>query len=163
MRLDAIVVLGCRVRPDGRLSATATRRVVRAAGAFRQGVAPLLVASGGRRWHGVAEAEALRVALMDQGIPATAIVTEWCSLSTYENARYSAKVLFARGAERVGIVTCDWHMRRALQAFRRAGVEAVPLVAPSIERPLGRMLIRRVRERLSCKLDRFATWGWSRP
>lgn len=49
------------------------------------------------------------------------------SPTTWENAAYSAPLLRADGIGRVYLVTHAWHMRRALIAFRRAGVDAVPV------------------------------------
>jgi uncharacterized SAM-binding protein YcdF (DUF218 family) len=159
MSLDAIVVLGCRLRPGGRLSPAAARRAERAAEAYHAGLAPVLVVSGGRRWHGVPEAAALRQELVKLGVSETALVTECCSLSTCENARYAKPLLESRGASKVGVVTCDWHMPRALLAFRRAKLEPLPLAAPSPNGSYSRTLIRSLRERISWYLDCFATWG----
>ncbi len=50
------------------------------------------------------------------------------SVDTWENARDSAAVLRPEGIARVYVVTHAWHMRRALVAFRRAGLD--PVAAP---------------------------------
>ena len=46
------------------------------------------------------------------------------SADTWENAKDSAAILKAAGISRVWVVTHGWHMRRALVAFRRAGLDA---------------------------------------
>jgi uncharacterized SAM-binding protein YcdF (DUF218 family) len=51
------------------------------------------------------------------------------SVDTWGNARESAAILRAAGITRVWVVTHGWHMRRALVAFRRAGLDAVPAPA----------------------------------
>jgi len=154
---DAIVILACRVGPGGYLSPAAERRIRRGAQAFAAGVAPRIVVAGGRRWHGVAEAEAFAAALVRLGIPERAIERELWSLSTCENARYTARILRARGQRRVALVTCDWHMPRALASFSLAGLEALALPARTPEgRPVHRC---RLRERMSWHLDRWMTWG----
>ena len=48
------------------------------------------------------------------------------SRDTWENARRSADLLRAAGIRTVYVVTHAWHMPRALLAFQRAGIEAVP-------------------------------------
>jgi len=108
----------------------------------------LVVASGGRRWHGVVEADAMRSELVRAGVPAEAIVRERCSLSTRENARFSAALLGRRGIQRVTVVTCDWHLPRALAAFRRAGLEVEGFAAPSVTVPWRRRVVRWGRERV---------------
>ena len=41
----------------------------------------------------------------------------------------------ADGITRVYLVTHAWHMRRSLVAFRRAGIEAVPIVVRTDPKP----------------------------
>ena len=45
---------------------------------------------------------------------------------TWENARLSAEVLKTKRIDRVYLVTHAWHMSRALSAFARTGVTAIP-------------------------------------
>lgn len=52
--------------------------------------------------------------------------TESASLDTWENAEQSAALLAQDDVRSVFVVTHAWHMRRALLAFRRVGLEAVP-------------------------------------
>lgn len=156
MRADAIVILGCRIHAGGRLSGAAERRVARAARAFQRGVAPVVVATGGRRWSGQLEANALRSGLVAHGVPASAIVRECCSYSTRENAVYSARLLVERGLSRAAVVTCSWHMDRALACFRAAGLEASALPADA---PRASPLVatkRRVYEMVSGWIDTWA-------
>ncbi len=48
------------------------------------------------------------------------------SATTWDNAVLSARILRAEGIGAVVVVTHAWHMRRALIAFRAAGLVAVP-------------------------------------
>src|SRR6185295_11973474 len=73
--LDALVLLGCRVAP-GALSPPAARRAARAAEAYREGLAPRIVVSGGQCWEGVREADALAEELVRRGVPEAAILLE---------------------------------------------------------------------------------------
>lgn len=52
--------------------------------------------------------------------------TEDRSQNTRENAAYSAPMLAAQGVQRVLLVSHAAHLPRALEAFARAGVDAVP-------------------------------------
>ncbi|HEY1691315.1 MAG TPA: YdcF family protein [Polyangiaceae bacterium] len=122
----AIVVLGCRVMLDeeGRLAGALGRRVRAAARAYeeRAGEGTLVLVCGGRHWGGTVEADAMARELGRLGVPESAIVRERCSLSTRENARYAAATLARRGIERVAIVTCAWHLARAVALFRARGL-----------------------------------------
>ena len=121
---DAMVVLGCRVLANGQPSAALARRIRLAQRAFAAGVSPRLVASGGRLWHGVAEAECMALALSTHA--ASAVVEERCSLNTMENAYFCAQWLRARGLHKVMLCTCAWHFGRASKHFERYGIEVRP-------------------------------------
>jgi uncharacterized SAM-binding protein YcdF (DUF218 family) len=57
------------------------------------------------------------------------LATQWqerVSHNTWENATLSAPILKDSGVGTVYLVTHAWHMRRALMAFRHAGINAVP-------------------------------------
>ncbi len=125
---DAIVVLGCRSDAGARAGALA-RRAHRAAEAWRRGLAPELIVCGGRRWAGDSEAAVLARALIEAGVPPSRIHAEHCSLTTYENVWYSAELLQRLGAKRLFIVTCDFHIPRALRLFGHAGFDCVGLAA----------------------------------
>jgi uncharacterized SAM-binding protein YcdF (DUF218 family) len=157
---DAIVVLGCPVLEGGQLGRTAERRVWRAADAFRASPVPLVIVSGGRRWHGGAEADVLGDHLEQLGVPAGVIVRELCSLSTVENAAYSIEILRERGLLRPAIVTCDWHMARALACFAWIGLAATPLAAHSERRARTATMARTTLERVRSVLDRRAARQW---
>jgi uncharacterized SAM-binding protein YcdF (DUF218 family) len=88
-----------------------------------------VVVSGGRRWGDVVEADAMALELARRGVPEHAIVRERCSLSTRENARFTALALARRGIGRAAVVTCEWHMARALALFSRAGLEVEGIAA----------------------------------
>ncbi len=161
--VDAIVLLGCRIEADGRPSDAGLRRAQAAFYAWQRGMAPVVVVSGGRRWHGVSEAEALGAELERLGVPPDVILPELLSLSTVENARYVARMIAARGAASVAIVTCDWHLPRALASFRRLGLRAVGVPAPSPPVAMPQWLRRSVTEALSSVVDRAVRARWSAP
>ncbi len=152
-RADAIVVLGCRISPSGRPAPPAARRAVTGASAFFAGVAPRILVSGGRRWGSHVEARALRLALVRAGVPEEAVVEELCSLSTCENAVFSAAILARLGARRAAVVTCPWHMARAMSSFRAAGVDALPLPTALAEMSRPRRLYLEAHEVVCTALD----------
>jgi uncharacterized SAM-binding protein YcdF (DUF218 family) len=162
MPLDAIVLLGCRIGEDARPYPAAERRALCAARAFHRGEAGLVIVSGGKRWGGVAEAEALANFLVAQGVPEQSLLCELKSNSTRENAWFVADLLRARDMRQVMVVTCDWHMRRALGHFRRAGLQVVGMPAVSPPQAWPARTFRFLRELVSGWVDRRA-WSWSKP
>lgn len=124
---DAIVVLGCRVLPDGTPSAALRRRCERAAGAFHDGLARWVLACGGKRWNGRAEAHVMAQKLRELGVPEAHLELELESLTTAGNARQGGAILQRLGARRILLVTCDFHALRARGAFTALGFDAVVL------------------------------------
>ena len=158
----SLVLLGCRVTGPNTLSPPATRRARRAVQAFRSGAHARILACGGKRWHGVREADALCAFLAENGVPTSTLEREVDSLSTRQNAHYAAKLWLPRGLSRVAIVTCDWHMPRALACFRGAGFEAEPVPALSPRVSMAETLLRDAHERVSWAVDSLLTRGFSR-
>jgi cyclophilin family peptidyl-prolyl cis-trans isomerase len=109
----------------------------------------VVVASGGRRWGEVVEADAIADALARAGVPRERIVKERLSLSTRENARFTAAAFAKRGiGSPVAVVTCAWHLRRALVLFERQGLSVVGIAAEDAPAPAGRRVWRWGRERV---------------
>lgn len=150
---DAIVVLGARILSDGRCGPAARRRVEAGALAFERGVAPVVVVTGGRRWDGQMEAVSMGRLLSRLGVPEEAIVLEPFALSTSENAYFTVRHGRLRGWRRFAVVTCSWHLRRAVQDFRLCGAEVIPMPADSGSGAIERRVIRSIKERTSMRLD----------
>lgn len=157
--LDALVLLGCRIGPQRRLTDAAERRVEAALLARSRGLARIVIVSGGRLWHGISEAEALAAALEARGVPRSEILLELASLSTCENAYFSVELARRHGLTRLGVVTSAWHMPRALASFRSAGGTSVPLPTEEPRVSWLEQLRRGLRERASFCLDHLATFG----
>src|SRR5215472_2130589 len=157
---DAVVVLGCRLRwsqESGlrQLLGAGGRRVESAVRLVREleedGSRPRVLASGGRSWAGVIEADALAEELARLAVPLHRIERERRSRSTKENARLVATCV-PSGA-RIAVVTCDWHLSRAVALFRAQGFEVQPVSAPSGHVSWARRVWRWGRERVAATLD----------
>lgn len=153
---DALVVLGCRVRHPAEPAGALDRRVSRAAEAYLDGVAPLVVVTGGRVWDGVREADAMLARLVARGVPRAAIAAECEARSTRENARLTARLLRARGATRVAVVTCTWHLPRALADFRAVGLDPLGLAVAPPRRSPARAAWERTRELAAGLVDAWS-------
>jgi uncharacterized SAM-binding protein YcdF (DUF218 family) len=147
-------VLGCRVELSGALSATLRRRADWAYVAARAGLARFVITSGGRRWGEYVEAERVAHYLVGRGLPEAGVFPELCSLTTSENALFSTALMARLGARRALVVTCNWHMPRALACFRALGVEALPLSVLTPPSTLLRTLYRRGHEVVAGRIDR---------
>jgi uncharacterized SAM-binding protein YcdF (DUF218 family) len=115
-----VCVLGCR--PG---SAALARRARAARDVFVSRGASLVVTCGGRDWSGRIEADELARMLEDGGVPREVILRERSSRDTYENAAYASRLLAARGLNDVVVVTCSWHLPRAVMLFERTGLRVV--------------------------------------
>ena len=157
----SLVLLGCRVAGPAALTPPARRRAERALQAYGTGHYARLLVCGGKAWHGVRETDALCRFLHEHGVPEAALEREAWSRSTRQNAHYAAQLLLPRGLTRVGVVTCDFHMERALRCFRGAGFEPEPVPARSPAQPMRSELYRAARERLCLSLDTLMTRNFS--
>jgi len=126
----AIVVLGCRVWPDGRLSRALDRRLRRALEVAEGDPGAHVIVTGGDR-VGPAEAPVMRDWLVAHGVDAERIVTESRARVTSENALFILPILEELGVERLSLVTDAFHMRRSLvllnAALRRRGLNGIDI------------------------------------
>jgi uncharacterized SAM-binding protein YcdF (DUF218 family) len=74
------------------------------------------------------EAELMRSAAVQEGIPPAAIALEQRSTDTHENVTYVEQILRDRGWRSLLLVTSPYHTRRALLVWRKAapGVRVIP-------------------------------------
>jgi uncharacterized SAM-binding protein YcdF (DUF218 family) len=106
-------------------------RVVEAARVYRLFERPLIISSGGsrRREPSASSAWAMRSALVELGVPFDRIRLEDRSFSTADEAALIAPMLGELGVTRFVLVTSASHMRRAIGAFRAAGMAPVAAIA----------------------------------
>ncbi|WP_322997376.1 YdcF family protein [Castellaniella sp.] len=105
-------------------------RTETAAKLYAAGRAPLIVVSGAALDGGASEASMMAQALERDGVPANAIIQEDHSLTTYQNAVYSAAILREHGIQQFLLVTSALHMPRAMASFQKQGLNPVPAPSP---------------------------------
>lgn len=115
--VDAIVILG-------RGEQFRKSRVKVAARLWEIGRAPLIFASGN------GDGEEIVKQLKEEGIPDKALAEEHCSLTTKENALFTASILRSRGVKQILLVTDPPHMLRSLLTFESVGFEVIPHSSP---------------------------------
>ena len=132
--IDAILILGHRLEPDDRPSEDQVRRIDCAVEHWKATKAPMIMPCGGLTpGHAHTEAEVMRDLLIARGVPQDVIHLEDRSRITIENVR-NALALLGEG-KRVALVTSDYHVERALEDCRRAGLNAYGVGAVTPEGP----------------------------
>ncbi|MCK9792518.1 YdcF family protein [Isoptericola sp. 4D.3] len=123
--VDAILVLGAGLRPDGTPSPYLRRRLDAAAELYLAGAADRVVLSGDGqpRADGTPydEPGSMREWILERGVPDEALVLDREGLDTTASCRRTAELTGARTAV---VVTQDYHLRRALFSCARAGLDA---------------------------------------
>lgn len=121
-KVDAALVLGNRVEPDGRPSERLKARLDRAAEVYREGWCRLLIVSGGTGKEGHDEAAVMRDYLIAGGIPGEAIVMDPLGVDTFASAQNTVRILDERGLHSVLVISQYFHLPRCRLALRRSGV-----------------------------------------
>lgn len=121
---QAIIVLGA-AQYDGRPSAALQQRLDHAVGLYRDGVAPVVVVTGGERpGDRFTEATAAASYLHGHGLPDTAIRREVHGRNTYEQLAASSRFLEDEGITDVVLVSHPLHARRLELVAREVGLDA---------------------------------------
>lgn len=149
--VDCILVLGCLVRSGGTPSGMLADRLRRGVELYQTGAAPKLLMSGDHGRVDYNEVGAMKQYAMNAGIASSDVFMDHAGFSTYESL-YRAKHIF--GADKIIIVTQQYHLYRALHSAKALGIEAYG-VSADYHRYAGQT-VREVREILA-RLKDFAT------
>lgn len=119
--VDCILVLGCGVNGEGRPSDMLHDRLRRGVELFQNGAAPKLLMTGDHGREGYDEVDAMKTFAVDAGIASEDVFMDHAGFSTYESM-YRAKEIFQ--AEKIIIVTQEYHLYRAIYIAERLGMQA---------------------------------------
>ncbi|MBP3392067.1 MAG: YdcF family protein [Clostridia bacterium] len=119
--VDCILVLGCSVRADGSLSDMLRDRLTQGIQLYKAGVSDTMLVSGDHGQAEYNEVGAMKKYAVQNGVPSERIFMDHAGFSTYETV-YRAKEIF--GADKVLIVTQEYHLYRALYIAEQLGIEA---------------------------------------
>jgi uncharacterized SAM-binding protein YcdF (DUF218 family) len=121
---DVLILLSAANDDHGFIAYSSYWRARYALLAWKSGGYKTIVVTGGA-------GPAIRDFLIGGGVPADAILAEWKSTTTRENAINTAQLL--RGVEGTKVLlTSDFHMYRALRVFRKIGLDVTPYPAPDV-------------------------------
>lgn len=143
--LDCVIVLGCQVRPDGEPSRSLRSRLDTAAAYLKKNPDTAVIVSGGQGSNEpCAEAETMAAYLESCGIDGGRIRQESLSSTTEENLRNSFR-LCRPSADRIGIVTSNFHLYRSLFLAKRLGGSHIcGIAAPSLPLYLPNNMLREI-------------------
>lgn len=132
---DYLLILGARVRGET-ISLSLKDRLDRGIEYLDRYPDAAVILSGGRGpGENVSEAEAMKRYLKDHGIAEARIMTEDRSTSTYENVMFTRDMLESSGIsvqdKTFTVVTNSYHLYRAKELARKAGLQAYGLPAPA--------------------------------
>ncbi len=119
--VDCIVVLGCLVKADGTPSDMLADRIAVGVTLYENGTSPKLLMSGDHGQKEYDEVNTMKTCAIDAGVPSEDIFMDHAGFSTYESI-YRAKEIF--GADKIVIVTQEYHLHRALYIANALGIEA---------------------------------------
>lgn len=137
--LDAAVVLGGPMDPDGEMSWATRRRVIAGVRLLERGETRRLILSGGharpelaRRWGLRNPAEAMAELALRLGVPPEALTLETEARTTVENIDFAMRIAADRGWTRIGLVSDAWHLPRAMALAVWRGHDGLRPVAVDI-------------------------------
>ena len=119
--IDCIIVLGCLVKDNGNPSDMLHDRLRMGVELYNAGAAPKLLMSGDHGRTNYNEVAAMKQFAIDAGIPSEDIFMDHAGFSTYETI-YRAKEIFQ--ADRIIIVSQEYHLYRAIYIAQQFGMEA---------------------------------------
>ncbi len=118
---DCILVLGAGVRSDGSPSDMLSDRIDTGIALYNGGASDRLLMSGDHGRSDYDEVGAMKLAATNAGVDSDAVFCDHAGFSTYESI-YRARDIF--GAEKVLIVSQEYHIYRALYIAEKLGLEA---------------------------------------
>jgi len=119
--VNCIMVLGCQVKDSGKPSDMLADRLRRGIEVYELGASPKLLMSGDHGRTEYDEVNTMKQVAIDAGIPSSDVFMDHAGFSTYESV-YRARDIFE--ADKIIIITQEYHLYRALFIAEKLGVEA---------------------------------------
>ena len=136
-RVDAIVVMGA-AQYDGRPTAQFSARLDHALALWQQGVAPIIVTTGGNQpGDRFTEGGSGATYLNDRGVDSSSLLIEESGSTTRESLIGVVDLLASRGAQRILIVTEPFHALRSKLIAQDLGL--IVTLSSTRTSPLGRI------------------------
>jgi len=125
---DAIVVASAGVHHSGTPTQGSALRAHAAAKLYLEGLAPLVVVTGGVTEPYVPPVyiKGMAIILQGMGVPSENIIIENRSTDTYLNGLETTRILNRLNLKSVLLVTHDYHLFRLVGVFKKLGIEVFP-------------------------------------
>lgn len=151
---DVALVLGTSALTSGGYTNPHFKtRIEAATAAYQQGKVKHLLLSGDNHIQGYDEPSDMQTALLQRGVPASAMTLDYAGFRTLDSVA-RAKAVF--GQTRLTVISDDFHVQRALFLCRVHGIEAVALSAAPVPETYARKTIwREYLARIKAVLDVF--------
>ena len=149
---DVALLLGvAKITPSGKPNAYFKGRIEAAAALYHAGKIRHIIISGDNSRKDYNEPQDMKEALMEKGVPETAMTLDYAGFRTLDSV-VRAKTVF--GKEKLLIITQNGHAERAVYIARKNGIDAAAFYAPE---PIQyQWLVKRNRKREI--LARIAAW-----
>lgn len=145
--VDCLIVLGAKVN-NNVPSPMLNDRLDTAVQLYQKGVAPKIIMSGDHGQKDYDEVNVMKEYAINNGIPSENVFMDHAGFSTYESI-YRAKEIFK--AQKIVIVTQEYHLYRALYIANSLGLEAYGIKAD--KEPYAGQTYREIREILARDKD----------
>ena len=122
-------MLGCRVHEDGSPSLMLADRLEKGIELYESGASARLLMSGDHGRSEYDEVNTMKAFAVEQGVPSEAVFMDHAGFSTYDSI-YRAKDVFQ--AEKIIVVSQEYHLSRALYIAERLGLDAYGVAAADI-------------------------------
>ena len=123
---DAIVVASAGVHDSGAPTPGSALRAYAAAKLYLEGLAPLIIITGGvtKPYLPPVNIKGMAIILQGMGVPPDSIIIENRSADTYRNGIETYKILERLDLKTVLLVSHDYHLFRLVSVFNKLGIEA---------------------------------------
>lgn len=128
---DVIIVLGAQVKEDGTPSVALERRLTAALESYLENPQTIIVCGAQGLNEPRAEGDVMREWLLAHGAAQEHVIAETSSFNTRENLAYAKAIMQEKGLSQALVVTSDYHVARALELCRQAGISATGKGSPS--------------------------------
>ena len=152
LQADCILILGAGVWEGDRPSPVLKDRLMHGIALYENGAAARLLMSGDHGRKEYDEVNVMKAFAMERGVPSSHIFMDHAGFSTYESM-YRARDIFK--AQRIIIVTQQYHLYRAVYIARALGLDAYGVAVSDAYTAQIHKQLRNVREMLARVKDFF--------